>query len=161
MATPQKISTCLWFEKDPEEAVGFYVSLFGDARILHAERYGDWGPGPAGTVAFIIFELAGTTFQALTGRPAAVDFSMASSMFVQCDDQAEIDRLWDALAEGGEEIACGWVRDRYGLAWQIVPRAIGDLLMKGDAARSNRMMQAVMHMTKLDIATLEKAYHAD
>ncbi len=160
MATTQKISTCLWFDDNAEEAASFYVSLFDDSRILEVHRYGDWGQGmPKGSVAFLAFDLCGVTFQALNGGPH-FKFTEASSMFVKCDDQSEIDRLWDALLEGGAAQQCGWLKDRFGLPWQIVPAALPEMIRRGNPEKTNRLMQAVMTMVKLDIAQLEQAYNA-
>ena len=156
---PPRVSTCLWFEDEAEEAVAFYVSLLPNSRILFEQRYGDWGPGPVGKVSFLAFELDGTLYQAMNGRPGG-PFTEAASIFVRCDDQPEIDRLWDALLEGGQALQCGWLKDRFGMSWQIVPGLIGELLMKGDDARSDRLMQALMGMARIDVAALDRAYHS-
>ena len=158
MPYKQKVSTCLWFNKEAEDAAKFYVSLFDNSRITAVSRYGRDMPMPEGTVLTVLFELAGTEFMALNGGPHFT-FSEASSIVVQCDTQAEIDRLWDALlAGGGREQQCGWLKDRYGLPWQIVPARLRDMMQDKDRARTDRVMAAVMTMVKLDIAKLEAAY---
>jgi predicted 3-demethylubiquinone-9 3-methyltransferase (glyoxalase superfamily) len=161
MATTQKVSTCLWFSSEAEEAAKFYVSLFEGSRITGLSRYGKGARMPAGTVLVVTFELAGTEFMALNGGPM-FPFTEASSMVVQCDSQAEIDRLWDALIAGGGKAAqCGWLKDRYGLSWQIVPSRLRALMQDGDQAKIDRVMAAVMTMVKIDLATLEAAYNAN
>jgi predicted 3-demethylubiquinone-9 3-methyltransferase (glyoxalase superfamily) len=152
-----KIGTCLWFDRNAEEAAEFYVSLFADSRIVSMTRYGKAGPGPEGSVLTVAFELAGREFMALNGGPH-FRFNEAISIFVQCDTQAEIDRLWDRLLEGGEAQQCGWLKDRFGLSWQIVPSALDRMLR--DPERSDRVMQALLQMVKLDIAQLEQAYRS-
>jgi predicted 3-demethylubiquinone-9 3-methyltransferase (glyoxalase superfamily) len=158
MPYKQKVSTCLWFNTEADEAAKFYVSLFDNSRITALSRYGKGTPMPEGTVLTVVFELAGTEFMALNGGPH-FKFTEASSMVVQCDTQAEIDRLWSALlAGGGREQQCGWLKDRYGLPWQIVPARLRDMMKDADQARSDRLMAAIMTMVKLDIAKLEAAY---
>jgi len=158
MAYKQKVSTCLWFNTEAEDAAKFYVSLFDKSRITTVSRYGKDLPMPEGTVLTVVFELAGTEFMALNGGPQ-FKFTEASSMVVLCDTQAEIDRLWGALlAGGGREHQCGWLKDRYGLPWQIVPARLRDMMKDADQARADRVMAAVMKMVKLDIAKLEAAY---
>ena len=158
MARTQKISTCLWFDKEAEEAAKFYVSLFENSRILRASRYGKGGRMPEGTVLTVGFELAGTEFMALNGGPI-FPFTEASSMVVKCETQAEIDRLWSALtSDGGKEVQCGWLKDRYGLSWQIVPAQIAEWMTDADPAKGERVMAALMKMVKLDTAVLEKAF---
>ena len=152
-----KIATCLWFDDNAEEAVNFYISLFADSKIVSVTRYGKAGPGPEGSVLTVAFELAGREFMALNGGPH-FRFNEAISIFVQCDTQAEIDRLWDRLLEGGEAQQCGWLKDRFGLSWQIVPSALDRMLR--DPERSDRVMQALLQMVKLDIAQLEQAYRS-
>ena len=153
----QKISPFLWFDDNAEEAVNLYVSLFDDARITSTSRYPEGSPGPAGKVMSISFELAGQEFMALNGGPHFT-FSQAISFFVHCEDQDEVDRLWEQLSEGGEQDQCGWLRDRFGLSWQIVPNVLGELLGDKDAERSQRVMQAMLQMTKLDIKALRDAH---
>ena len=153
------ISPCLWFDANAEEAVGFYMSVFDDSRILRVARYGEGGPGPVGAVMTIEYDLDGRRFIALNGGPA-FHFTEAVSLVVSCGTQEEIDRYWERLSEGGEKRACGWLKDRFGLSWQIVPRALATMMEDVDAARSGRVMQAMLSMTKLDLATLIEAYNA-
>jgi predicted 3-demethylubiquinone-9 3-methyltransferase (glyoxalase superfamily) len=155
MPKPQKISTCLWFDRDAEEAANFYVSLFADSRIVSITRYGKAGSGPEGSVLTVAFELAGREFVALNGGPH-FRFNEAISMVVKCDTQAEIDRYWEKLLEGGEAQQCGWLKDRFGLSCQIVPSGLDRMLRDEDPARSNRVMEALLQMVKLDIAQLEE-----
>jgi predicted 3-demethylubiquinone-9 3-methyltransferase (glyoxalase superfamily) len=157
MPTPQKITPFLWFDTQAEEAANFYVSLFPDSRIERVDRYGEEGPGPAGSVMLVTFRLAGQEFMALNGGPIC-QFNESVSFYVHCDTQDEIDRLWDRLADGGQPIQCGWIKDKYGLAWQIVPANFGQLISSGDPARSARVMRAMFQMVKFDIATLQRAY---
>lgn len=155
-----KIATCLWFNDQAEQAAQFYVSIFKDATLGAVSHYGDNAPMPKGTVLIRTFYLDGKEFMALNGGPA-FNFTPAISMFVHCDDQAEIDWFWERLtAEGGEPGQCGWLKDRFGVSWQIVPRTLGTLMSGPDRARANRVMQAVLGMTKLEIAALERAYNA-
>jgi len=153
----QKITPFLWFDTQAEEAARFYVSIFNNSRIGQIARYGDAGPGPKGQVMTIAFELDGMKFTALNGGPI-YKFTEAVSLQVDCADQAEIDRLWAQLtADGGEAGPCGWLKDRFGLSWQIVPANMGALVGGDDPAKSQRAMQAMMQMGKLDIAALERA----
>ncbi|MCG2620768.1 VOC family protein [Arthrobacter sp. I2-34] len=151
------ITPCLWFDTDAEEAAEFYTSLFGNSRILDITRYGPAGPGPEGRVMTVSFELDGQEFLALNGGPQFT-FTEAISFQIPCADQDEVDRFWSALSEGGEEGPCGWVKDRFGLSWQVVPSIMPELLGSGDAAKSQRAMQAMLQMKKLDIAALQRAY---
>jgi predicted 3-demethylubiquinone-9 3-methyltransferase (glyoxalase superfamily) len=153
----QKITPFLWFETQAEEAANFYVSLFKDSRITSVSRYGEGGPGKAGTVMMVNFQLEGQEFIALNGGPEFT-FSPAISFFVDCATQAEVDRLWEKLIEGGEEVQCGWLKDKYGLSWQIVPSGLSDLLNGKDAEGSRRAMQAMLQMKKLDIEKMRQAY---
>jgi predicted 3-demethylubiquinone-9 3-methyltransferase (glyoxalase superfamily) len=154
----QRISTCLWFDTQAEEAAEFYVSLFDNSRITAISRYGDHGPMPEGTVLTVVFELDGVEFMALNGGPH-FSFSEASSMVVKCATQAEIDRVWARLLDnGGKEQQCGWIKDRYGLPWQVVPDTITELLTGPDKERSNRVMKAVHGMIKIDMTALQAAY---
>ncbi|MCG2787534.1 MAG: VOC family protein [Anaerolineae bacterium] len=154
----QKITTFLWFDDQAEEAVNFYTSLFQDAKVLEVSRYGETGPGPAGEVMVINFQLAGQEFIALNGGPQ-FKFNEAISLVVNCESQAEVDRLWEELtADGGEESMCGWLKDKYGLSWQIVPTALGKLASDSDPVKAQRVIQAMLQMRKLDIAELQKAY---
>jgi predicted 3-demethylubiquinone-9 3-methyltransferase (glyoxalase superfamily) len=155
----QKIHPYLWFNGEAEEAANFYVSIFDDARITDVSRYGEAGPGPEGSVLTVSFELYGQVFTALNGGPD-FSFTPAISFFVNCEDQAEVDRLWERLTEGGEESQCGWLVDRFGVSWQIVPTALGRMLGDPDARRAQRVMQAMLKMSKIEIAELEVAYNA-
>ena len=153
-----RVSTCLWFGKEAEAAVRFYVSLIPDSRIDHVQRApGPWPGGEAGEPILIVFTLGGQSFQALNGGMPA-DYGTAASLSVPCRDQAEVDRLWSALtAEGGAEIACGWLRDRWGVPWQIVPEILPRLLADPDPGVAARVFTAMQTMVKLDIAALERA----
>lgn len=155
---PVKVSTCLWFGKDGEEAVRFYVSLLPDSRIEQTLRSpGPWPGGETGDVILIGFSLDGQSYQALNGGSSA-DYGTAASIAVACPDQTEVDRLWAALtADGGSEIACGWLRDRWGVPWQIFPEALPRLLADPDPAVASRVFLAMQSMTKLDVAALERA----
>ncbi|RYV50938.1 VOC family protein [Pengzhenrongella frigida] len=153
----QKISPFLWFDREAEEAAELYVATFANSTILGVSRYGEGAPLPAGTAMSVAFELDGTSFQALNGGPGR-PFTEAISLFVRTDAQDEIDRLWAALTSGGGEPGrCGWLKDRFGLSWQIVPSVLGELLGDPDPARSGRAMQAMLGMGKLDIAALRAA----
>ena len=152
-----RITPCLWFDTQGEEAAAFYVSVFKNSRILNTSHYGEGGPRPAGTVLTVEFELDGQVFTALNGGPEFT-FSEAVSFQVSCADQGEVDYYWDSLtADGGEPGPCGWLKDRYGVSWQIVPTAMVDLLGDPDPARAARAMKAMMSMGKLDIAALQAA----
>jgi predicted 3-demethylubiquinone-9 3-methyltransferase (glyoxalase superfamily) len=153
----QKITPFLWFDHQAEEAANFYTSLFKDSKIVSISRYGEGGPGPQGTVMTVNFQLEGQDFIALNGGPEFT-FSPAISFFVDCATQAEVDRLWDKLTEGGEEVQCGWLKDKFGLSWQIVPSGLSDLLNGKDAEGSRRAMQAMLQMKKLDLARMRQAY---
>ncbi|WP_314173204.1 VOC family protein [Streptomyces winkii] len=152
----QKITTFLWFDDQAEEAVQHYTSIFPDSRIVDVQRYGEAGPGEAGTVMTIAFELAGQRFTALNGGPVFT-FNEAVSLYVDCADQAEVDMYWQKLGEGGEEGDCGWLKDKFGLSWQIVPRVLTDLLSDPDPAKTARVMKAMFGMKKLDVQGLEAA----
>jgi predicted 3-demethylubiquinone-9 3-methyltransferase (glyoxalase superfamily) len=153
-----KVSTCLWFETDIEEPVRFYVSLVPGSQIDHVQHSpGPWPGGKVGDVILITFTLNGQNYQALNGG-TAVDYGTAASISVECSDQAEVDRLWAALtANGGSEIACGWLRDRWGVPWQIVPEALPRLLADPDPAVGGRVFLAMQSMVKLDVTALERA----
>lgn len=159
-----RISPCLWFDSQAEEAARLYVSLFERSSILTVTRYGTEGfehhRRPAGSVMTVAFELEGTTFTALNGGPLFT-FSEAISLQVLCDTQAEIDRLWGALCEGGTPSRCGWLKDRFGLAWQVVPAALPTMMSDADPAVIARVTRAFMPMTKLDLATIERAYRGE
>jgi len=154
----QKIVTFLWFDHQAEEAANFYVSLFKNSKIVNVSRYGDAGPGPKGSAMVVVFELDGQRYMALNGGPH-FKFSPAISLMVNCETQAEVDGLWDKLlADGGKPSRCGWLEDKYGLSWQIVPTALGRLMSDPDPEKSKRVTQAMLQMVKLDIAKLEEAY---
>jgi predicted 3-demethylubiquinone-9 3-methyltransferase (glyoxalase superfamily) len=153
----QKISPFLWFDGNAEEAANLYTSLFPNSKITNVSRYGEGGPGPAGTAMVVNFQLFGQDFFALNGGPM-YKFTEAISFMVHCETQEEVDRYWSALTDGGEEVQCGWLKDKYGLAWQITPTVLGELLSDPDPEKSGRVMQAMMGMVKLDIAGLQKAY---
>ena len=152
-----RISPFLWFDHQAEQAAEFYVSVFPNSRILEVARYGEAGPGPAGSVMIVRFELDGSEFLALNGGPDHYNFDESISIYVECTSDEELDHYWTALTEGGEEIACGWLKDRYGLRWQIVPVELPVLLNDPDPGRANRAMQAMMTMTKLDIEAVRRA----
>jgi predicted 3-demethylubiquinone-9 3-methyltransferase (glyoxalase superfamily) len=151
-----KITPFLWFDTDGEEAARFYTSLFPNSSIGHISRYGEAGPRPAGTAMTVSFELDGMPFTALNGGPNYT-FSEAVSFQVSCAGQDEVDRYWNALSEGGEEGPCGWLKDRFGLSWQIVPTRLPELLGDPDPERASRAMAAMMTMKKIEIDALEKA----
>jgi len=152
----QKITTFLWFNNDAEEAANYYTSIFKNSKILDVSRYGDVGPGPKGSVMIVKFQLAGQEFVALNGGPQ-FKFTEAISLMVNCDNQQEIDELWRKLTTGGQESQCGWLKDKFGLSWQIVPTELGKLMSAKDPAKANRVMQALLQMKKLDIAKLQQA----
>jgi predicted 3-demethylubiquinone-9 3-methyltransferase (glyoxalase superfamily) len=152
----QKITPCLWFDGDGEEAAELYTSVFPDSRIVEVTRYGPGSPGEEGTVMTVLFELQGQRFLALNGGPQYT-FSEAVSFQVHCADQDEVDHYWSRLSEGGEEGPCGWLEDRFGLSWQVVPTRLEELLGDPDPGRSQRAMQAMLGMRKLEIAELERA----
>lgn len=158
MSDKQKIITYLWFDDNAEEAMNFYVSIFKNSKILDVVRYGDAGPGPKGTVMNGVFQLEGQKFMALNGGPQ-FKFTEAISLFVNCDTQEEVDELWEKLtADGGEPSRCGWLKDKFGLSWQIIPTALMELMGDKDPERSKRVMEAMLQMSKIDIATLRRAY---
>lgn len=152
-----KITPFLWFDTQAEEAARFYVSIFENSRIVDVSRYGEAGPGPAGSVLTVRFELDGQEFLALNGGPE-YRFTEAVSFLVDCETQDEVDRFWERLSEGGEQGPCGWLKDRYGLSWQVTPRVLGRMLTDSDPARRNRVMQAMLQMKKIDIGGLQRAY---
>lgn len=151
----QKIRPWLWFDNQAEEAANFYVSVFKNSRITDVSRYGDEGPGPAGSVMVVAFELDGLEFMALNGGPSE---NYSSAFYVDCETQEEIDRLWDALGEGGETNVCGWLKDRFGVSWNIVPSVFAELMSDGNPEKRSRVMSAMLGMTKLEIAGLRRAY---
>jgi len=150
------IVPCLWFDTEGEAAAELYTSVFPNSKILDVARYGEAGPRPAGTVMTVSFELNGQEFLALNGGPEFT-FSEAVSFQVMCEDQDEVDHFWSKLGEGGEHGPCGWLKDRYGLSWQIVPTRLGELLGDPDPERAQRAMAAMLEMGKLEIAELERA----
>jgi len=157
MSGKQKITTFLWFDGNAEEAAKHYTSIFKNSKILSIARYGEAGPGPKGTVMIVSFQLEGQEFIALNGGPQ-FKFTEAISLLVNCDTQKEVDELWSKLAAGGEEGPCGWLKDKFGLSWQIIPIALSKMMQDEDPERSKRVMEAMLKMTKLDIARLEHAY---
>src|SRR6266700_5984752 len=152
----QKITPFLWFDDKAEEAANFYVSVFENSKILSVARYGEGGPRPKGTVMTVKFQLEGQEFVALNGGPH-FKFTEAISLVVNCKTQAEVDKFWKKLSAGGKEVQCGWLQDKYGLSWQIVPTVLGELLSDKDAAKSQRVMQARLKMVELDIEKLKEA----
>lgn len=153
----QKITTFLWYDDKAEEAANFYVSLFKDSKIDSVHRSGEAGPGPKGSAMMVNFQLEGQHFMALNGGPM-FKFTPAISLFVNCETQQEVDALWDKLSEGGRKDRCGWLQDKYGLSWQIIPSALSKLMSDPDAEKSKRVMQAMLQMDKIDIQGLQKAY---
>ncbi len=156
----QRIVPFLWFDDRAEEAANFYVSLFRDSRVLGVARYGEAGPGPKGSVMMVTFQLEGQDFYALNGGPQ-FPFTPAVSLFVNCETQAEVDELWDKLSAGGAPNQCGWLQDRFGLSWQIVPTVLGRLMQDQDPEKSQRVMKAMLQMRKLDVAGLQRAYEQE
>ena len=152
-----KLTPCLWFDTQADEAATFYTSVFKNSRILETSYYGEAGPGTPGSVLTVSFELDGQQFTALNGGPAHFGFSEAISFQVDCADQDEVDHFWERLGEAGEPGPCGWLKDKYGVSWQIVPRRMLELLQDPDPQRSARAVAAMMQMGKLDVAALERA----
>jgi predicted 3-demethylubiquinone-9 3-methyltransferase (glyoxalase superfamily) len=152
----QKITPFLWFSDKAEEAMNFYVSIFKNSKAVSVTRYGDAGPGPKGTVMVTVFEIEGQQFLALNGGPQFT-FTPAVSFVVNCETQQEVDDLWEKLSAGGKQQACGWLQDKYGLSWQIVPTILGKLMQDKDPAKSQRVMKAMLQMRKLDIEGLKRA----
>ncbi len=153
----QKITPFLWFDNKAEEAANFYVSIFKNSKVVNVVRYGDAGPGPKGTVMIVTFQLDGQDFTALNGGPQFT-FSPAISLVVDCKTQQEVDELWERLSEGGEKQQCGWLTDKYGLSWQIVPSILPELMQSNDEKKSQNVMKAMLQMTKIDIQRLQQAY---
>jgi len=151
-----KITPFLWFDNNVDEAIKFYASIFKNSKLLYEVKYGEAGPGPKDTIMTATFELEGQKFMALNGGPM-FKFTEAISLFISCDNQEEIDYYWEKLSEGGEKSRCGWLKDKFGLSWQVVPKNLGELLHNSDSKKANNVMQAMMAMDKLDIAALEKA----
>jgi predicted 3-demethylubiquinone-9 3-methyltransferase (glyoxalase superfamily) len=154
-----KITTFLTFDGRAEEAIEFYTSIFDDSKVTSTTRYGDAGPGEKGSFMTGTFELAGQEFMALNGGESFT-FTTGISLFVDCETQGEVDELWERLSEGGEQGPCGWLTDKFGVSWQIVPRVLGELLSDEDAEKSHRVMEAMLQMGKIDIAGLERAYES-
>jgi predicted 3-demethylubiquinone-9 3-methyltransferase (glyoxalase superfamily) len=157
-----KITPFLWFQDHGEEAIAFYTTVFKNAKVMQTTRYGDEVPGPKGKVMSATLEIEGQQFMVLNGGPAeGFTFSPAISFFVSCETQAEIDELWEKLTEGGRELQCGWLTDKYGITWQIVPAVLGDLVGGPDPVKAKRATAAMLKMIKLDIAALQKAYDGE
>jgi predicted 3-demethylubiquinone-9 3-methyltransferase (glyoxalase superfamily) len=156
MPIKQRITPFLWFDGQAEEAANFYVSIFPNSKVGSTSRYGEAGPGPKGSVMTIAFDLDGLSFTALNGGPM-FKFTEAISLVVHCETQAEVDHYWDNLSAGGQQVQCGWLKDKYGLSWQIVPNALMELVQDKDPAKSQRVMAAMMQMKKIDIAGLKAA----
>jgi predicted 3-demethylubiquinone-9 3-methyltransferase (glyoxalase superfamily) len=153
----QKITPYLWFDENAEEAVNFYISIFKNSKIESVTRYGEAGPGPKGSVMIVAFQLEDQAFVALNGGPQFT-FSPAISFFVNCGTQQEVDELWEKLTAGGEEVACGWLKDRYGVSWQIVPTVLIEMMQDKDPEKAQRVTKAMLQMKKIDIKTLQAAY---
>lgn len=153
----QKIVTNLWFDGRVEEAIAFYMSIFSDSRLRAISRYGDAGPGPKGEILTATFELAGQEFTIINGGPG-FPHSPAMSLLVNCEDQAEVDELWEKLSEGGEKGQCGWLTDRYGVSWQVFPKALDRMLQDEDEAKTQRVMKALLAMKKIDMAELAEVF---
>ncbi len=156
----QKITTFLTFNNQAEEAANLYTSIFKNSKLGSISRYGEGAPLPAGTVMSATFELDGQEFFALNGGPYFT-FANGISLFVNCETQAEVDELWEKLSAGGERDRCGWLKDKFGVSWQIIPTALGQLLQDKDAKKSQRVMEAMLQMDKIDIATLRRAYEQE
>jgi len=152
-----KITPCLWYDGQAEEAARYYTSIFKHSKIKKTAYYGDAGPGPKGSVMTVLFELDGQEFLALNGGPE-FKFNEAVSLSIECKDQEEVDYYWEKLSAGGEKLPCGWLKDKYGLFWQANPRALQEMISDRDPKKSDRVMQAMLQMKKIDIATLERAY---
>lgn len=153
----QKITPFLWFDGKAEEAANFYTSIFKNSKMGRIARYGEAGPGPKGAVMSATFQLEGQEFIALNGGPQFT-FSPAISFFVNCETQEEVDKLWERLSEGGKKNRCGWLQDKFGVSWQIIPIALGKLMSDPDPAKANRVMKAMLQMEKIDIRGLQQAY---
>ena len=156
----QKIVPYLWFNDQAEEAVNFYTSIFKDSKIAEVSRYADDGSGQVGKVMTMTFQLNGQDFMALSGGPA-FSFSPAISLFVNCESQDEVDHLWEKLSAGGQIEQCGWLKDKFGISWQIIPTVLGEMMSDKDPEKLGRVMQAMLQMTKIDISLLKKAYYQD
>jgi predicted 3-demethylubiquinone-9 3-methyltransferase (glyoxalase superfamily) len=152
----QKITTFLWFDNQAEEAANVYTSIFKNSKILNISRYGEGGPGIPGNAMIVTFQIEGQEFIALNGGPE-FKFTEAISLFVNCESQDEVDMFWEKLSDGGEKGPCGWLKDKFGLSWQIVPTALGELMSDPDPIKAQRVTQAMLQMGKLDIAALQRA----
>jgi predicted 3-demethylubiquinone-9 3-methyltransferase (glyoxalase superfamily) len=152
-----KITPYLWFDNNAEEAIQFYSSIFKNSKTVNVSRYGEGGPLPKGTLMSATFEVEGQQFMALNGGPH-FKFNEAISFFVNCETQEEVDELWEKLSEGGEEGRCGWLKDKYGLSWQIIPSILGKLMQDEDAGKAKKVMEAMFKMDKIDIKALKQAY---
>ena len=153
----RQIAPCLWFNDNAEEAVDYYVSVFKDSKVLHVDRFNDVGPDPEAPVVFIEFLLNGQPFQAINGGPQFT-FNEAISFAIDCATQEEVDYYWDTLAQGGEPGPCGWLKDRYGVSWQVIPKVLIELIADPDPEKARRTTEAMLSMGKLDIAALQKAH---
>ena len=153
----QKITPNLWFDTEAEEAANFYTSIFKDSEIVNVMHYGDAGPRPAGMVMTVTFRLQGQEFTGINGGPD-FKFNEAISFLVNCESQDEVDEYWENLSEGGEEGPCGWLKDKFGVSWQIAPTVLDKLLQDEDPEKADRVMKAMLQMKKIDIAGLQKAY---
>ena len=153
----QKITPCLWFDGTAEEAMNFYTSIFKNSKVEGVTRYGEDGPGPEGSVISGMFVLNGQEFMVLNDRPDS-KFTEAVSLFVPCETQQEVDELWEKLSAGGEKGRCGWLKDKFGLSWQIIPTALPEMLQDEDPEKAGRVLQAMLKMDKIDVATLRRAY---
>jgi predicted 3-demethylubiquinone-9 3-methyltransferase (glyoxalase superfamily) len=153
----QKITPFLWFDNNAEEAIQFYNSIFKISKMVSVTRYGEGGPAPKGTLMSATFELEGQRFMALNGGPQ-FNFTPAISLFVNCEMQEEVDELWEKLSEGGKEGRCGWLEDKYGVSWQIIPTILGEMLQNKDAGKAKNVMEAMLQMDKIDIKALKMAY---
>jgi len=153
----QKITTFLTFNNQAEEAANLYVSVFKNSKIIHVNRYGEGAPVPKGTVMSVVFSLEGQEFIALNGGPYFT-FSQGISLFVNCETQEEVDELWNRLSDGGEKQRCGWLKDKFGVSWQIIPSALGKMLQDKDPEKSKKVMMAMLQMDKIDSALLKQAY---
>jgi predicted 3-demethylubiquinone-9 3-methyltransferase (glyoxalase superfamily) len=153
----QPIAPCLWFDGNAEDAVNYYVSVFKDSKVLHIDRFNDVGPAPDAPVVFIEFQINGQPFQAINGGPE-FHFTEAVSFSIACANQEEVDYYWDTLTQGGEPGPCGWLKDKYGVSWQVVPTVLTELLRDADRERAGRVMRRMLQMGKLDVAELQAAY---
>ncbi|HWO03065.1 MAG TPA: VOC family protein [Blastocatellia bacterium] len=153
----QKITPFLWFDNQAEEAMNFYMSIFKNSKVVSIARYADAGPGPKGSVMTATFQLDGLELIALNGGPH-FKFTEAISLSVNCETQKEVDEMWERLSEGGEKGRCGWLKDKYGLSWQVNPTVLGEMLQDKDPERAKRVMNAMLQMDKIDIKTLQEAY---